>query len=420
MSPRISSLDVGPFLGEITARSFHDLARQAVGPRDIEGPTLARHAHQDAVGRRKTLPVEIHGSVEATETGVTVVFEDAVVRREHGETAAFDEPVEKAHRDCAAFFGIGARSEFVEQDEASRTRSPRDLPDDAHVARKRGEGLIYGLLVAYVRVYRIENGKGRLRRGRHAETELIHQGEKADGLEGDRLSSRIGSRDDECPRVPGEVHVDGHGIPAEEGMPRPPEHESFGDVPRQDEAAELRVPGPSIDPVESPHGPAGESQRLEPLMQFFGRFPEYPQQLLPIARLFLNELVVFLDELFGLQKNRLSRRRNLVHDSAYPRFEVRPQGQHRAAVPDRRLVGLEHSPYFWIPIERVRKSGDVAMDPGYTLAGGSDLGQVAERSVPVEDCERDARYGRRVRHRGEKLRNLRRSRLSHERCEDGE
>ena len=193
--------DVGPLLGQVFSRAGHDRRGQAVLRGDLERAALAGHAHEDAVGGREAGLVEVHRGVEAGGPRVAVVLEDAVVGGEHGEAAALDEPVEEAHRDGASLLGIGAGAELVEKDEAVRRGGRHDAADRADMAGEGRERLVDRLLVADVGEDGVEDREARLGGRGEAEAELVHQGEEADGLEGDGLAAGVGARDDERPRA---------------------------------------------------------------------------------------------------------------------------------------------------------------------------------------------------------------------------
>ena len=97
-----------------------------------------------------------------------------MVGREDREAAPLDEPVEEAHGDGAALLRVGAGAELVEEYETLGAGLVRDAADDAHMPGEGGEGLVDGLLVAYVGVDRVEDREARLEGRGYGQSELVH------------------------------------------------------------------------------------------------------------------------------------------------------------------------------------------------------------------------------------------------------
>src|SRR5260370_42473400 len=97
-------------------------------------------------------------------------------------------------RQRSAFFGIGCRTEFVEQDERVRSRCPRDEIDVRNMRRKRREILLDRLIVADVGENGVENRHvGAI--GEDGNSRLRHQSEQAEGFESDGFAAGVGSGD---------------------------------------------------------------------------------------------------------------------------------------------------------------------------------------------------------------------------------
>src|SRR5206468_1968664 len=96
-----------------------------------------------------------------------------------------------------AFLWVGARAQFVQQDQAVVVGSLQDADDVAHVRGEGAEALLDALFVADVREYVLEDdGPGAVVYGK-VEARLRHEGEQADGLEGNRLASGVRAGDDQ-------------------------------------------------------------------------------------------------------------------------------------------------------------------------------------------------------------------------------
>ena len=107
-----------------------------------------------------------------------------------------------------AFFGIGGGAEFVEQHQRVRGRGARDEVDVGDVRGKSREILLDGLIVANVGEDGVENGQlGAI--GGDGDSGLRHQGQQADGLQGDGFAAGVGAGDDEL--AAGAFQFDGDG-----------------------------------------------------------------------------------------------------------------------------------------------------------------------------------------------------------------
>ena len=96
-----------------------------------------------------------------------------------------------------ALGGIGARPHLVEKDEGGRLHLAGHLHDGGEMGGEGGEARGDRLLVADVGVDATEDGQPGPRGGGHVHSRLRHEGEEAEGLEGDRLAPRVGAADDE-------------------------------------------------------------------------------------------------------------------------------------------------------------------------------------------------------------------------------
>ena len=220
LQPDDEGRNVGALLVKVAARAVHDGEVQSVPGGDIQGAAFAGYAHQDTVGRRKRRGVEVHRRVDDAFLGVAVVFENSMMGGRQQARADRDEMVQKGHRDRAALLGVGARSQFVQQDQGSIGRGGDDGGNIGHVGREGRQRLAYRLLVPDVRVDAVEDGQRRAFFGGQGQSELVHEGEKADGLQRHRLAAGVRTGDYHDAR--GRVHryVDGHRFGSEHGMAR--------------------------------------------------------------------------------------------------------------------------------------------------------------------------------------------------------
>ena len=103
------------------------------------------------------------------------------------------------------------------------------------------------------------------------------------------------------------------------GMPRLAQDEARGEVAGHAQAAGARRASPARRcrraTATRARAAATRGGVLEELRR---RLAEHAEELLPIAGLLLDELVVLEHELLGLDEDRLARGRDLVHDAPDP------------------------------------------------------------------------------------------------------
>ena len=102
------------------------------------------------------------------------------------------------HRQGCAFFGVGGRTQLIEQHQGRLIRQLRDAFQIGDVGGEGREVLLDRLRVADVGQKSMKERNDRLR-GRHRDSRLGHHAQQTGGLERDRLAAGIGAADDELP-----------------------------------------------------------------------------------------------------------------------------------------------------------------------------------------------------------------------------
>ncbi len=189
---------------ETRAGAFDDGGIQAQALRDVDACRRAGHADFQFVGRLQRGFVEADRGVHDAGSIGGVDLERGVMGGDDGHAADAAEVSGDGDGECGAFFGIGGGAEFVEQDERVRGRGARDEIDVGDVRGEGGKILLDRLVVADVGEDGVEDGEfGAV--GGDGKSGLRHQGEQADGFQGDGFAAGVGAGDDElaarCLRV---------------------------------------------------------------------------------------------------------------------------------------------------------------------------------------------------------------------------
>ena len=132
-----------------------------------------------------------------------VGLEVLVVRRDDAEGPLIIEAVQQRLSDGAAYGGLGAAAEFVNQQQARTVGVAHEVLHVPQVRAIGAEVVIYALLVADVDVEPLEDpclGVILHGDGQSALQEVLQQ---AHGLEADRLPPSVGPRDEQDARIGG-------------------------------------------------------------------------------------------------------------------------------------------------------------------------------------------------------------------------
>ena len=181
---------------------------QAEALRDVDARGSARDADFQLIGRLERGFVETDGGVEDSGGVGGVDLERSVMRGNDSEAADGAEMAGDSDGESCAFFGIGGGAEFVEQDEGVGGGGAGDEIDVGDVGGEGGKILLDGLVVADVGEHSVEDRKlGAI--GGDGQAGLGHEGEEADGFQGDGFASGVGAGDDELATSAFEFDGDG-------------------------------------------------------------------------------------------------------------------------------------------------------------------------------------------------------------------
>lgn len=171
------------------------------------------------IRRAQSLDVEFQRRVDHAFGGVRERFEFGIMRRDESRASAFEQVTQDRARQRRALLRIGARAEFVEDDERTMVNVFEDANDVGDVTAERAERLLDGLLVADVGKDAVKKWNLRAALRGDVQSALRHEGEQADRFERNRFAARVWSRDDDRARPFFRVHVNRHGgLRIEEGM----------------------------------------------------------------------------------------------------------------------------------------------------------------------------------------------------------
>ena len=196
MQPVEEFADVAGLRAEARAGGFDDCGIQSEPLRDVDAGGGAGHADFQFVGGLQRGLVEADGRIEHAGCIRAVDLQRSVMGGDDGHAADAAEMAGDGDGEGGAFFGIGGGAEFVEQDERMRGRGAGDEIDVGDVGGEGGEILLDGLVVADVGEDGVEDGElGAV--GGDGDAGLGHQGEQADGFQGDGFAAGVGAGDDE-------------------------------------------------------------------------------------------------------------------------------------------------------------------------------------------------------------------------------
>ena len=107
------------------------------------------------------------------------------------------------HRVCTG-------AQLVEEDQAAAGRLLQNAHDIDHMGRESGQTLLNALLIADIRQHPLIHGNDAAVPHRDVETALGHEGQEAQGLEGDGLAAGVGAGDDQGVKGVPQLDIDGH------------------------------------------------------------------------------------------------------------------------------------------------------------------------------------------------------------------
>ena len=286
--------------------------------------------------------------------------------------------------DGRAFAGIGVRGDLVDEHQRAGTCRFEDVLEGRQV---RGEGGQIPRQVSFVpdrRVHGPVERHARAGRGRDGQAGARHERAQPHRRDGDRLSARVGAAHDQRPRRSRQRHVVGHHRGRAQRQKRMAHREDPEALLRGIEQLGRR--GAQI--VGEPGRSAGLVQHRERghvLIELW-RAPAHRARQLGEDALLLfqrarfgdGELVPQLDELLGLDEQRLPAAGRVVDDAGQVRLVLGAQGHHVAIAAHRVVRVAEHARHVGIGEHLFEPGLDAAVQAARAIA---QLGEQRARGV---------------------------------------
>jgi hypothetical protein len=332
--------------------------------------------------RLELLEIEADRRVGVARIGGGHGLEPLVVRGHHRGDAARGQRLEHRLRQRRALLGIGADRDLVDQHQHAGAAVGEQLAQPRDVAGERRQVGLEALGVADVRAHRGEPADRRAALGRQVQPASRHQRAQPGGLERDGLAAGVGPRDHQAA-------AGGDGDVVGDAAPPGQQHQRVAGVEQRHPRRKVELgrggdqvlgqPAGGDDHVER----AGRGHRGVEAVGLLGDPPRQPREDPPllVGDLALGQLlaVVEIDDLLGLDEDRLAAVRGAVDDALDEALAVGAHRQHVALLALRVVVVLEQ--------RRVARVVDQLLHAAVELRGQRDhaLAQRAERRAGVID-----------------------------------
>ena len=364
---------------------------------DGDGVAFAGRADPQVVGRRERLGVELDRGVVDAVVIEGVGLQHAQVRGDHGQALAPAKLVERRLADRAAFIGVRAGAQFVQQDQASRVGLGENVAKALHVPAERRQRLLQRLLVADIDQHILEDPhRGAAPHG-DVQAALGHHRQKRDRLEAHGLAAGVGSGDHEDVEVQAKPHVDRHDLVAllgrQAGLLLPPD---LVDQQRVTGLGELQwalvgqlgaghvelvgILGLGCDQVRPCDGAKRRGDGVGARGDGHGQLVEQAQDFGAFIVAQVHQVVVQFDARVGLDEHRRAGTGCAMHDARKPAAVLGPDRQNVSIVVQRDGRLLEQA----ANVRLVQVAVDYVMD---LAAEGFDLAAEAlqtRRGVVVD------------------------------------
>src|SRR3984957_10925776 len=313
---------VARFGRETCARVVYNSRRQTQAACDFESARGSRYAHKQAIGGPQIFFVEFHRGIHDSGRRGSVGLQAVVVRRGDCQCAQGAEFFEQRDGESRAFFGRGARTHFVDENQRAVRRDLEHRFQIQHVRRKRGEVGGNGLLVTDIGQNVIEERQFGAFRS-NGNRRLCSKCSEADVFKGDCLPARVGSADDHhCFRA-AKRKGQGDGFAAlraqrvfENRITRGFEAERITDGKFRHRAIELtRKSRTGKNRIEMSDSRGGGFKRPAIGADLFGEFGENACNLRDFFFGKLDEAIIEIDGSERLDEYRLARGAGSVHDA---------------------------------------------------------------------------------------------------------
>ncbi len=318
-------------VAEIAARRGDHRLRHAEPLRHLDREAAPGCAVDQAIGGREILRIERERRHRDALGADAPRLHRIKMRRRDDQRAALAEMLDDRRRQRAALVRIGAGADFVEQDQRRQLQLAIHRHQVGDVRRERAQARLDRLFVADVREHAAEHRQLRHRR-RQVQSRLRHQREQARGLERNGLATGVGSGDQQHAVRRIEKHVNRH---------RALQHRVAGRLEVQAgvdrelrlDAVDLRaVTRLGLRHVELARHLAADRHVRRSRAETIGQLQQDAEDLLALAVLELDDVVVDLDRGSRLEKQRRAGGGGAVHDAGHVAAVFRAHHQHEAAV----------------------------------------------------------------------------------------
>src|SRR6266851_4255882 len=406
----------GPASQELPGPGAH-LGRDADPRRDLDGRAATDLADLQAVGGREPLQVESHARGREARVGEPQRLQLLQMRRDEHLRACRHQLLQRRDRERRSFARVRVRGDLVDEHQRARSRRRQDVLQRGQV---RGEGREIAREVPLVADGRVHGPVQRharpFRRG-HRQPRARHERAQPHRRNGHRLSARVGSADDQPSRFARQrdvVRDDLRRAQRQQRMPQREQPEALArplQELRRGRAQVVRQLGSGAGLVEARQGGHVLLQLRRAPAHCSGQLGEDALLLLQRAGLGDGELVPQLEQLLGLDEQRLPAAARVVHDARQVGLVL---GAHRqdVAVAAHRVVRVAQHPHDFLVGEHllelrldcpVQAAGALAQLREHCAGGveqlprriegplqlGRERLQVAERLGPLRVQRRD-------------------------------
>ena len=175
---------------------------------------LSGRADYQPVGRAQRFEIEFAARI-AHPVGIkSELLKLGIVRRRRAERARLPHPLEYRDGKRRTLYGVGARTELVEQHETAASRPLCYIDDADHMRREGRQRLLDALLVADIGEHAVKYTDDRALARRQMKSRLRHKHKQSERFQRYRLTTRIRSRYDEHIKVRTEPDIYRHDFAA--------------------------------------------------------------------------------------------------------------------------------------------------------------------------------------------------------------
>ena len=205
--------DLSLRFGNQPAGTGHHRSRKSELPSHVDSAAVARNSLDQPVGGTKVGLLELNTGIDHPLGLKGISLEPVEVGGDHRHNASGAKFFQDGGSQGGPLGRIGARPQLVEQHQRRRPGFLQNAANLSEMGGKRAQVVGHGLSVADIGVNPPEQANPG-RSGRHGDSRKRHQGQHADGLQGDRLPAGIGTADHQDLATVPQVHGNGNDLPS--------------------------------------------------------------------------------------------------------------------------------------------------------------------------------------------------------------